>query len=113
MVIRVRGIEIDNKRRTISFNGAVSRHLPRRQWQIALCLLLGGGMTADEMFDICYYQRADGGPLGGSESVRIAVHKHHTKNMLKTLGLKLVTSRHGENNTRYEAIPTEDARGCR
>lgn len=113
MVIRVRGIEIDNKTRSVRHGGAIWKGISPVRWRYMLCLLLGGGMTAEEIFATIYGHRADGGPLRGHEHSRVMVHHSFLKRRYAHLRLKVFATRDGGGYSRYELIPEQDVRGCR
>ena len=112
MVIRIRGITIDNKRRAITHDGVTVSGIAPVTWRFLMCLLLGGGLTAEELFDKIYGYRADGGPLGGRQHTRIMVHHALLKRLYVGLGLKRYTT-YGSGPARYEVIPEQDEHGCR
>lgn len=112
MVIRVRGIEIDNKRRAIRHGDVEVCGIANTRWRFLMCLLCGGGMTAEEIFEKVYGYRMDGGPLTGSHYARCFVHHAMLKKIYKALGLKRYSVKAG-GRMHYEVIPKQDARGCR
>lgn len=114
-MIRVRGIEIDSKRRAIRHGGAeilvTSRGLTR--WSTLVSLILGGGLTADDLCDLAYGHRPDGGPARGADGMRMYVSNQPMKAYYARLGLRLCTTRNGEPHTRYELVPAHVERGSR
>lgn len=115
MVIRVRGIEIDCKRRVIA-HGGVEVAIPDRgfrRWSVLLSLLLGGGLTVEELFDMTYGHYLNGGPDGGPAGMRIFIHQPFMRAIYTRLGLRLHITRSCERINRYELIPAYMDRGSR
>ena len=115
MVIRVRGIEIDCSRRAIRHAGAEILITPHghTRWSVLLSLILGGGLTIEELFDHCYGHRADGGPDQGPEKMRVYLGQRFLKVLCERLSLRLYVTRSGERISRYELIPADMERGSR
>jgi hypothetical protein len=115
VVIRVRGIEIDPKRRAITHAGNEVLILPHgyTRWATLVSLICGGGLTVEELFDHCYGHRPDGGPDRGPDHMRMYLGNEMMKAYYRRLGLRLYVTRSGERINRYELIPAFMERGCR
>lgn len=112
MVIRVRGIEIDKSRWAVRHAGAEWSGLSPVRWRLVISLILGGGLTAEELADLVWGHLPNGG--GNTDTtMRVMVHKAHMKAIVAGMGLKIYATRSGEPRTRYEMIPAYMERGSR
>lgn len=114
-MIRVRGIEIDPKRRAIRHGDKEVLIMPRghTRWATLVSLICGGGLTIEELFDHCYGHRPDGGPDRGPDGMRMYLGNESMKAYYRHLGLRLHVTRCGERISRYELIPADMERGSR
>jgi hypothetical protein len=115
VVIRVRGIEIEPRRRAIRHGDREVLISPRGEvrWTALVCLILGGGLTVEDLVDFCYGHRRDGGPDRGADGMRLYISSEQMKRCYARLDLRLYVTRCGERISRYELIPAYMERGCR
>lgn len=95
-MIRHNDITIDSKRCVITHRDAQvffkspecrSRYEPYVQYRLLCHLILGGPQSADELYELIYGGREDGGPNQGRHI--ICVHFCHMKERLAALSLEL------------------------
>lgn len=102
MVIRTNGIEIDRVCRTISHRGH-REHFNRPISFVMTCHLILGFFNRDELFDLIYGHRHDGGPEMGSN--QIATMFVQKRLIFERLGLQFDKVRGGHYHTRYRLVP--------
>ncbi len=114
-MIRVRGIEIDRKTRTIRHAGRSWRVNARGEtrWRYLCALILGGGLTSHQIHEIALGDRADGGLNWGPDGARTHIQGTGMRKVYEKLRLRLVASRVSESINRYELIPAYMERGSR
>lgn len=102
MVIRTDGIEIDMARKTISHRG--HREQFNRPLSFAMtCHLILGFFNKEEIFDLLYGHRHDGGPEMGEN--HIATMFAQKRAMFARLGLQFDKVRGRHYHTRYRLVP--------
>jgi len=103
-VIRHKGIEIDVKNRVISHRGVIYQQ--RKHYGFALIFhLIMGQHSTEELFDLLYGHREDGGPEQGGN--HISVMMSQKKELFATLQLELKKERGAHARTRYQLVPKE------
>lgn len=102
MVIRTDGIEIDLKRWTISHRGHCEQFNRPLSFAMTRHLILGF-FNKEELFNLLYGHRHDGGPEMGEN--QIATMFAQKRAMFERLGLQFDKVRGGFYHTRYRLVP--------
>lgn len=103
-MIRFGNVTIDRKKRIIT-NGKRSLHWVHGarivEFRLLQALLLSGGLTKKQLFDLLYGWDPEGGPLHGVNIVSVMMVRLHKK--MRHLNVELRKSRHNS-YTVYRAI---------
>ena len=110
-MIRHNGIEIDRKARTIA-NGEFAWRFNTNRFQgggfcgdnrfrLVEHLILNGGATSDDLFDLLYAHDPDGGPINGTNAIQVMLSQ--LVKVYAGLGMKLRRERHN-GRIRYSLV---------
>lgn len=106
-MIRHNGIIIQPKLLTISTAAGSFRFDHRKRasikWAITIHLLLGGGMTLEQIFDEVYASDPNGGPLFGYRAVNTIIWQCFP--IYRKLKLSLKANRSGRTQSVYSLVP--------
>lgn len=108
-MIRHGNIEIDCVQMVIR-NGEHKHKLAsnarRVQFPILCHLILSGGVTLDQLFELLWGHREDGGPMTGIELLRVRFCQYKT--IFCALNMKLVRERRsGHRHSHYSLVPDD------
>jgi hypothetical protein len=108
-MIRHQSIHLDRLDRTIRHRSVSVKFWPRgeephthRRFDLLCHLILGPGLTVDQLFDLMYCQDPEGGPNDGTHVVWVMLS--HLRPILRQLDLRLAVTRHSGAN-RYRVVP--------
>lgn len=101
------GIGIDREARNIHRDRTVVHFSQRRAFELFCHLILGSPKNCEQLFDLLYGHRADGGPEQGKNIINVLMSQKRPQ--IAKLGLELKKERGTHYWTRYQLVPKAKA----